>query len=124
MIGAELSLKSINSVAKWSGHNSSVCDNHVERFPFRQQPIGAGTHALKAGQIEIDQFEAAPASDGILAHLGGGVFRLDQIARRAYNFCTMSGERPCRFNSKASRDASYKDPFSPQIDPGQDIFCC
>src|ERR1700745_4040399 len=92
MIGAELSLKSIDSVAKGSGHDSSVCDNHVERFPFRQQPIGADAHALKAGQIELDQFETAAASDGVLAHLSAGLFRLDQIASRAYNLVTV--ERP------------------------------
>src|ERR1700730_6270800 len=61
VIGAELHLEPIGSVAKGCGHNSGVSDNRVEGFAFREQSIGAGTHVLKAGQIELDHFEAAAA---------------------------------------------------------------
>ena len=67
VIGAELGLEPIGSVAKGCGHNSGVSDNRVERFAFRQQSIGAGTHVLKAGQIEFNQFEAAAARGGVPA---------------------------------------------------------
>src|SRR5215475_1496523 len=57
VIGAKLGLEPIQGVAKRCSHNSGVSDNHVEGFATRQQSIGTGTHILKAGQIQLDQFE-------------------------------------------------------------------
>ena len=82
VVSAELGLEPIGSVAKGCGHNPGVSDNHVDKFAFRQQSSGAGTHVLKAGQIEFNQFEAAAARSGVLAHMCGGVFRFGQIAPR------------------------------------------
>src|SRR5690349_7145524 len=85
VIRPELGFETIGRVAKGRGHNSGVSNNHVERFAFGQQLVGAGTHALKPSKVELDQFEVAATSGSVLAHLCCGVFRFGQIARRPYN---------------------------------------
>src|SRR5271167_821397 len=84
MIGAKLSLKAVSRMAKWRGHHARVGNDHVERFPFRQQLISASPHALKVGKIEPDQLEAAAIVRSLLSHMRSRVFSFDQIPRRAH----------------------------------------
>jgi hypothetical protein len=56
VIRAELRFESIGCVAERCGHHAGIGDDHVERFRFRQQPVGAGTHAFQVGKIEFNQF--------------------------------------------------------------------
>src|SRR5260370_28974583 len=56
VIRAELRFESIGYVAEQCGHHAVVGDYHVARFRFRQQPVGAGTHAFQVGKIEFNQF--------------------------------------------------------------------
>jgi hypothetical protein len=86
--------------------------------------IGAGTNALKASQIEFDEFTAAAIGRRILSDLFGRGSCLFQITRRAHNPCTVGSERSRGFDADASRDAGNKDPLAPQIDSRQNIFCC
>src|SRR5579862_5908423 len=59
VVGAELRLKAVHGVPKWSCHYSCVGYNHVERLSARQEFVGAGADALQTRQIERDQLEAA-----------------------------------------------------------------
>src|SRR5579863_9745346 len=71
VVGAELRLKAVQGVPKWSRHYSCIGDDHVESLPARQEFVGAGADAFQAGQIERDQLEAAPIRHGVLSHLRG-----------------------------------------------------
>jgi len=54
VVGAELRLKAVNGVPKWSGHDSCIGYDHVESIPARQESVGAGANALQTGQVECD----------------------------------------------------------------------
>jgi hypothetical protein len=59
MIGAELHFKAVRRMEKRRGHHSCVSDDHVEGFTLCEECIGAASNALKIGEIELNQFEAA-----------------------------------------------------------------
>ena len=46
VIRPELRLEAVGCVAERCGHHSCIGDDHLERVPFCQQRVGAGTHAL------------------------------------------------------------------------------
>src|SRR4029077_17604022 len=71
MVGAELRLKTVQRMPKWRRHYSCVGYDHIEILPSRQKFVGAGANALQAGQIELDQLEAAAIRRGVLSHLRG-----------------------------------------------------
>jgi len=84
----------------WDGQeHSGIGDDHIQRFPFRQQPVGAGKHAFQVGKIEFNQFEASAIGRGVLSHLLGCSFGLVQIPRRAYNLSPVRSQGPRRFHT-------------------------
>jgi AcrR family transcriptional regulator len=85
MIGAELRFKAINGVAERRGHDSGVCDNHIEGIALRQQLVGAGTCTLQIGKIKPYQFEAPTISRNFLAHFCSCAFGLGQVPRLGVN---------------------------------------
>src|ERR1700733_942271 len=66
MIGAKLRFIAVRGVTKRCGHDSCISDYHVEGFTLRQQSIGACSHALKIGEIERNQLEAAAVGRSLL----------------------------------------------------------
>src|SRR5579863_6748542 len=74
VVGAELSLKTVQRVPKWRRHYSCIGYDHVESLPARQEFVGAGANALQTGQIERDQLEAAAIRRGVFSHLRGRGF--------------------------------------------------
>src|SRR5260370_8436056 len=110
-------------MAKGCGHHSRIGDDDVEGLTLFQQGIGAGTHALKIGKIELNQLEASAVGRGVLSHLCGRRFSLVQIPRRAYNLRAVRPKRPRSLNSAPARNAGNKNPLSGQLEPGQKIFC-
>jgi hypothetical protein len=110
-------------VAETCGHNAGIGGDHIQRFPFRQQPVGTDTHAFQVGKIEFNQFEASPISRGVLSHLLGCSFGLFQIPRRAYNLSAVGGQGARRFHAEAGRNTRCENPFALQIHAGQNVVC-
>src|ERR1700722_4612103 len=84
VVGAELRLKTVHGVPKWSGHDSCISYDHVESLAARQKFIGAGANALQAGQVERNQLEAATIRHGVLSHLcsrGCGFLKVSRGSR-------------------------------------------
>ena len=63
MIGAELGLEPIGSVAKGCGHNSGVSDNRVEGFAFRQQSI-VGSSSFELVELDLASLKNVRACAG------------------------------------------------------------
>src|SRR6185312_17341890 len=84
MVGAELRLEPIRSLALWASHHAGIADHHIEWLARLHQRIGASPHALQRSKIELDQLKTA-AVFGILAHDLRRRLRLLQITRRADN---------------------------------------
>src|SRR6185437_11996431 len=80
VIRAELRFESIFGMTEWCRHDTSIGNDHIERFAHLKQRIGACSYACYAGQIERDHFEAATISGGVLPHLIRGSVRFFQIA--------------------------------------------
>jgi hypothetical protein len=118
VIGAELSFKSINGVAKGSSHHSSVGDDYVEGFFLRQQSVGTGSHALQVGEIKFHQFETSAIGRSVFLYLHGCSFGLFQIPRRAHYLSAMSCQRACRFYPEPRRNTGHENPFALQIYAG------
>src|SRR5580658_7440301 len=85
VVGAELRLKTVHGVPKWSGHDSCISYDHVESLAARQKFIGAGANALKTGEIERDQLEAATIRRRVLSHLHGRGFGFLKVPRCSYH---------------------------------------
>src|ERR1700685_2047190 len=54
VICAELCFEAVCRVPEGCWHHAGIGNDYIERFPFRQQLIRAGTHALEVGQIELN----------------------------------------------------------------------
>jgi len=96
MIGAKLSLKAVSRMAKRCGHHARIGNDHVKRFPFRQQFISASTHTLKVGKIEPISSKLPSLSAASFRNLRSRVISFGQIPRRAHNVRAMCRQRPRR----------------------------
>jgi hypothetical protein len=76
VIAPELCFEAVGCVAERCGHHSSIGDDHIERLPVRQQPVGAGAHAFQVGKIEFNEFEPSVIGCGVLSHSLGCSFGL------------------------------------------------
>src|SRR3984957_8160213 len=123
MIRAELCFKAVGCVAERCGHYSCIGNDHVERFSFCQQPVGAGTHTLQIRKIEFNQFEASAIGRGLLSHLFGCSFGFVQISRRAHNLGAVRGQRARRFHAETGRNTGYENSFALQTHAGQNVIC-
>src|SRR5580704_4016817 len=121
VVGAELRLKAVHVVPKWSRHYSRIGYDHVESLPARQEFAGAGADALQAGQIERDQLEAATIPRGVLSHLRGRAFGFLKVPRCSYNLRAAGRESPRRLNADTCGHAGDENASSVQIDPRQNI---
>jgi hypothetical protein len=117
MIGAELRFKAVRGMAKRCVHHSRIRDHHVEGLTLRQQRIGACSHALKTGESERNQLQAAAVYRSPLLDLCGRRFRLYQIPRRTHDKRAVRGKRPRSLNSDPSRNAGNENPFPAQTGP-------
>src|ERR1700730_4219932 len=113
MIGAKMGLKAVSSIAKWRGYHARIVNNHVERFPFRQQLISASPHTLKVGKIEPDQLECATIVCSVLSHLRSGVFSFGKIPRRAHNVCATCPPATAPFPRRARPKHPLRGPVCP-----------
>ena len=86
MIGAELCFEAVRRMPQRRGHHSRICDDDVEGFPRRQQRVGAGTHARKAGQIQRHKLEASTLGRSVLSNL----------SRRRFSLCPNPAPHPLR----------------------------
>ena len=94
MIGPELRLKTSRRFAKRRGHDAGVGDNDIEGVASCHQLIGAGTHALEIGEVELNELKASTIGRSVLPDLRRRCFCLRQISRRAHN-------RPCAASARA-----------------------
>src|SRR5260370_11619676 len=124
VIGAELHFKAVRRMTKRRGHHSCVSDDHVEGFTLCEQCIGAASNALKIGEIELNQLEAANIERTLLQHLCTCRFRLGHIPRRAHNLSAVRSKRPRSFHANARRNARAEDPLALQSHAGQHLVCC
>jgi hypothetical protein len=115
VISAELRLKAVRRMAKRCGHYSRIGDDHVEGFTFCEQSIGAGSHALKIGQIERKQLEASTIGRRIRLYLRGRRFSLDQIPCRTDDLRALRGKGAGSLHADPSGNASDEDPFALEI---------
>jgi len=91
MIGTELGFKTIRRPAFRAGHHTGIGNDHIERPARPVQPVRAGTHARKRGEIQLDQLEAATSRSRVPHYLGSPL-SLGEVARRADYKGTMCGK--------------------------------
>jgi hypothetical protein len=123
VIRAELCFEAIGRVAERCGHHSGIGDDHIQRFRFRQQPVGAGARAFQVGKIEFNQFKPSAVGRGVLSHLLSCSFGLVQIPCRTYNLSDVRGQGSRRFHAEAGRNTGYENSFALQIYAGQNVVC-
>src|SRR5580698_4412798 len=107
MICAELRFKAVYRLAERRGHNAGIGDYHVKEFLFCKQRIGSSACTFEAGEIKFDKLEATAALCRSLAHFRRCRFSLGQIARRTHNVRAVSGKRPRRLDTEASRNSCH-----------------
>jgi hypothetical protein len=117
MIGAELRLETFRGVAKGRSHNACIGDHGVERPAIGNKRVCAGADALKRGEIQLDQLEAAVRGQG--ADLVRGALGLGAIAHRADHLRPVRCQRPRGLDAKSGRYAGDQNAFSAEIDPRQ-----
>src|SRR5579863_229161 len=117
VVGAELRLKAVQGVPKWSRHDSRIGYDHVESVPARQKFVGASANALQTGQIERDQRKAATIRRGGLSHLRGRGFGFPEVPRCSYNLRAVGRESPRRLNANTCGYAGDENSFPVQIGP-------
>jgi hypothetical protein len=120
MIGAELRLKTIRRFAKRRGHDAGVGDNDIEGVASCHQLIGAGTHALEIGEVELNELKASTIGRSVLPDLRRRCFSLSQIPCRSHNLRAVRRKRS--FDSKSGGDTGNKHPLAMQIDPRQNLI--
>src|SRR5215469_8339310 len=99
MIGAELRLKAVRRVAKWSRHYAGVRNDGVEEVAFCKQLVGASSYILKAGEVELNQLERSAFGFCILSHLCRRHISLGQVPYDAHNVCAVHDKRSSSLNS-------------------------
>jgi hypothetical protein len=117
VVGAELRLKAVLCMPKWSRHDSRIGYDNVESLTARQEFVGAGANALQIGQIERDQPEAAPIRRSGLSHLRSCAFGFLTVPRCSYNLRAVGRESPRRLNANTRGYAGDQNSFPVQIGP-------
>ena len=123
VVGAELRLKAVHGVPKWSRHDSCIRYDHVERLPARKEFVGAGADALQTGQIERDQLETATIRRSVHSHLRSRSFGFFKVPRCSCHLRAVGRKSPRRLNPDARGHAGDENAFSMQIGPRQNIVC-
>ena len=112
VVGAELRLKTVHGVPKWSGHDSCIGYDHVESLAARQKFIGAGADALQTGQIERDQLETATVRRSVLLYLRGRGCGFLKVPRCSCHLRAVGCKSSRRLNPDACRHAGDENAFS------------
>ncbi len=123
MVGSELRLEPVRSLAEWRRHDAGVANHEIERPAVGDKRVGASPHARQRRKIELDQLKGA-AVRGVGAHRRGRPFGLGQIARRAHHFGAMRRERAGRLNPEARRRAGHQHAPAAQTDAFQHVVGC
>ena len=122
VIGPELRLEPIGGVPERRAHHAGIGDHGVERPPVGEQGVGAGTHALKRGEIQLHQLQPA-AVRRLSPDLGRRPLRLGEVARGADHLGPMRREGAGRLDPKAGRHAGDEHALSAEILAREHIIC-
>src|ERR1700722_20937872 len=69
VVGSELRLETIRSLAEWGRHHASVGNDHIEQSAVGDQLVRGSAHALQAREVQFNQLEARALLRRGLAHL-------------------------------------------------------
>ena len=117
VVGAELRLKAVLCLPKWSRHDSRIGYDHVESVSARQKFVGAGANALQTGQIERDQRKAATIRRGVPSHVRGRGFGFLKVPRCSCHLRAVGYKSPRRLNADTCGHAGDQNSFPAQIGP-------